>query len=80
MLDISPADWCRSLRAQSHAVATPILEGVHLLLYDVGPFADATSEEACLLENRGIDALVAIELADLLSLLFYKSPISLILG
>jgi hypothetical protein len=80
MLDISPADRCRSLRAQGHAVATPILEGIHLLLYDVCPFADAVLEQACLLENRGIDTLVAVKLTNPVSLLFYKTPVSLILG
>jgi len=63
MLDIGTADGGRALRAQRHRRATTILEGVGLLLHNIGAGTDGANEKASILEDRGIDALIAVKLA-----------------
>src|SRR4030042_1743642 len=80
MLNVCPADRCRALGSQRDPVATAVLEGVHLLLHDVGAFTDAAKEQIGLLEYRRIEAPILEEPADLGGLRLDEPPIALILG
>ena len=68
MFEIGPADGRRCVSAQGQRAATPILEGVHLLLYDVRTCARSTREELGVLEDRSLDASVAVEGAEAVDL------------
>jgi hypothetical protein len=63
MLDVGTTNWGCALRTQGHRVATAILEGIGLLLHDVGGRADGANKKAGILENRGINTPIAIKLA-----------------
>ena len=62
MLYIGTTDGGGALGAQRHHRAAAIEEGVGLLLHNIGLGADGAHKEAGILENGGIDALIAIEL------------------
>jgi len=79
MLDVGTTNWCCALRAQGHRVAAAILEGIGLLLHDVGARAYGANEKAGILESRGIDTLIAIKLAQRGCFLLNVSPIALLL-
>ena len=59
VFEVRAAHGGGALRSQGDQVATPVLEGVGLLLDDVGDLSDAADEQARVLEHRGVDALVA---------------------
>jgi hypothetical protein len=63
MLQIGTTDWGCALRPQGHLLATAIGKGVGLLLHNVGSRADGANKKAGILKNRGIDALIAVDLA-----------------
>jgi hypothetical protein len=77
MLDIGAAHRSRALRAQGHHRSAPVWEGVHLLGHDVCLLTDAADKKAGVFKNGGLNALVAMELADSVSLLLDISPVSL---
>ena len=79
-LGVGTADPRSELGAQGHALLVAVEEGVHLLLDDVGGFADAPLEEAGLLEDRHVDLLVAEEFADPARGLGHVAPVGLVLG
>ena len=80
VLNIGTTYRSRALRAQSHHRPTPVSEGVHLLGHEVSLLTDAVGEKASVFENRGLDAAIAVELADGASLALDIAPISLFLG
>ena len=52
MLDIGTHNGSGGLGAHGKTITATILEGVHLLLHDIGLFADAAREELRLLQDR----------------------------
>ena len=80
MLDVGPAYRRGAFRLQRQAVAPSIVEGVHFLLDDIGVLTGAAAEQAGILEQRRIDALVAVESADIRRFLFYITPVILLFG
>ena len=65
VLEVGAADGRGALRAQGQRAPAGVLEGVHLLLDDVGGLADPAGEELGGLEGRRLDAPVAGRLEDL---------------
>ena len=55
VLEVGAADGGSALGPQGETVAAAILEDVHLLFDDVGPFADAAREQVGVLERRRFD-------------------------
>ena len=77
MFQVSPAHWCRTLWSQRYLVAAFIGEGVHFFFDDIGYLTYATSEKAGIFEGRRVNALVAVELANMSHFLLYKAPVGL---
>ena len=59
VLQVGPADRRGDLRPQRQRPAAPVVEGVHLLLDDVGRLADGADEQLGGLERRRLDPSVA---------------------
>ena len=74
------AYWGCAFRSQGYLAATPVLEGVHLLFYNVGAFAHTAREKLRILKGGGINTLVAVELADISHFLLYVAPVGLLFG
>ena len=55
MLQVGAADGGGAFGPQRQAVAAAVVEDVHLLLDDVGAFADAAGEELGMLEGGRLD-------------------------
>ena len=68
VLDVRTADRRRALRPQRQRTAAAILEGVHLLLDDVGALTRRPLEELRVLEPGSLDAGVAVQRAQALHL------------
>ncbi len=79
MLHVGPAYRWRAFRPQGEAVASSILEGIHFLLDNIGILTGTATEKAGVLKCGGVNALVAIELADVSCLLLYVAPVRLLL-
>jgi hypothetical protein len=79
MLNICTTNRGCALRTQGHRVAAAILEGIGLLLHNVGGRADGANKKAGILENRGVNTPIAIKLAQRRCLLLNVSPIALLL-
>jgi hypothetical protein len=77
MLQVGTTYRGSALGAQGHHVTTAIVKAVGLLLHDVRARADGTKKKAGILEGRGIDAYVAITLANLRCPLLHVSEVSL---
>jgi hypothetical protein len=67
------------LGAQCDLISAFILEGVHLLLNDVGILADAAHKKVCILKSRGIYASIAMEFTDGGCFLLNIAPVPLLL-
>ena len=78
VLEERPADGSRALRAQRQEVPSPVLEGVRLLLDDVGHLADSPDEQPRVLEHRRVYAPVPEALRYLLRGGVEASPVPLI--
>ena len=68
VLDVGAHDRRGSLRAERQRPAPTVLERVHLLLDDVGAGARRAREQLGVLEDRRLDAPVAVERAETLDL------------
>jgi len=68
------------LWAQGEFGAALVLEGVHLLLDDVGALTDAADEEGGLLEEGDVEALEAVTAADVGGGAADELPVGLVLG
>ena len=64
VLDVRAQLGGRRLRTKGERIAPAILEGVHLLLHDVGDLADPAREELRALEDRQTDLAIAVRLED----------------
>jgi len=80
MLQVSTTYRGSALGTQGHHVPTAIVKAVGLLLHDVRARADGTNKKAGILEDRGIDAYIAITLANLRCPLLHVSEVSLFRG
>jgi hypothetical protein len=60
VLQIGSADGGRALRPERQQVPAAVSERIHLLLYDVGAFANTTYEQAAVLEDWCVNAMVAV--------------------
>jgi hypothetical protein len=69
-----------ALGAQCDAVAALVLEGVHLLLDDVGAFAHAALENTRVLEHRRVDAAEAVLPGDVGGGIAHQAPVGLLGG
>jgi hypothetical protein len=78
MLNICPANRRCTLGPQGDSVTTAVFEGIHLLLHNIGTFADTAKEQLSLLKYRSIDALVLEEPTDFSCLCLNDSPVILI--
>jgi len=52
VLEVGPDHGSRALRAQGETLVSPVLEGVHLLVDDVGPLSDRT--KSSVRSNMGV--------------------------
>ena len=68
VLEVRAADGGRRVRAKCQRASAAVLECVHLLLDDVGAGARRPGEELGVLEDRRLDAPVAVERAEALDL------------
>ena len=68
VLEVGADDRRRCLRAERQRTAPAVLERVHLLLNDIRTRAGRAREELGLLEDRRLDAPVAVERAEALDL------------
>ncbi len=65
MFDITSDNTCCALRAQGNASVALVLEGVHLLLDNIGGIAYPALKELSMFKDRNTDFLVAKFLAKL---------------
>ena len=77
MLQVGATYRGGALGPQRHRLSAAILKGVGLLLYNVRARTDGANKKAGILKNGGIDALIAIELANLRCLLLDISKVAL---
>jgi hypothetical protein len=75
MLDVRAHDACGELRPQRDVCAALVLKGVHLLVHDIGAFADATDKETGFLEDRRVNLLQAKERRHSMHLLGHMAPV-----
>ena len=78
VFQVRAADRSGAFGPQSHEVAAPILKGVGLFFDDVCHLADASDEQAGILEYRRVDPLVAEPLRQLLRSRLQESPVALL--
>jgi len=79
MFQIGSANRGSAFRSQGYLAAAPVLEGIHLLFYNVGVLSYTTGEKLCILKGWGINTLIAIELANISYFLLYMAPVGLLL-
>ena len=65
VLDEGADDGRSALGTEGQAAAAAVLEGVHLLVDQLGPLADAAREQLGLFEEGGANLAVAVTAADL---------------
>ena len=65
MLQIRADDGRRIFRAQSHAAAAAVIEGVHFFRNDVGRFADAAQKQFGTFKQRGTNFAEPVKRTDL---------------
>ena len=80
VLEIGPADGRRALGTQGQQVAAAVLEGVGLVLDDVGDLARAANEQLCVLERGRVYALVPEHGSGLVAPRLEVAPEVLVLG
>ena len=80
VFQVGAADARRPLRLQRECAAAAILEGVHLLRDDVALRPGGVGEDAQLLDDRRLDAVVVEEPSDALSGVAHVAPDGLVLG
>jgi hypothetical protein len=80
VFQIGSAHWRCALWSQGYFVFPPVLEGIHLLFYNVGVFSHTTREKLGIFKGWGINPLIAIELTDISHFLLYIAPVGLLLG
>ena len=78
VFQVCPAHGRGAFGTQRESVAAPVLEGVGLLLDNVGDLADAAHEQARILEHGGVDTPVAEAVRDLLRPVLEEAPIGLV--
>ncbi len=69
-----------ALWSQRQTTSSPVLKGIHLLVYNVCVLTHATSKKSGVLKSWGINTFVTIELADINHFLLYIAPVGLLLG
>jgi len=80
VFQVGTAYWRRAFWSQGYFIPPSIFKGVHFLLDNVGLFADTAGEKPGVLKGRDVNALIAIELADINHLLLYVAPVWLLVG
>jgi hypothetical protein len=80
MFQVGSAHWRRALWSQGYFISPSIFKGIHLLLYNICFFAYTAGEKPGVLKGRDINALIAIELADINHFLLYIAPVGLLPG
>ena len=75
VLDVRAHHARGELRPQRDLGAALVLEGVHLLVHDVGAFTDAAHEKTGFLEHGRVDLLQAVKRCHRVHLLGHVAPV-----
>ena len=80
VLEVRAHGRCRVFGAERDAAAAAVFERVHLLVDNVGAFADAAVEELRMLEHRRADLLISIAAAKITNLALDVVPLPDLVG
>src|SRR5262249_3989272 len=80
VLDVGAGDTVRAVRAQGKLLTAAVLEGVQLLVGDIGALGAGAQEDADLLEDGRLDFAVAVRLGDSRCGLLDPAPVGLVGG